>query len=52
MPNAKFSDNDLLKSIQILTGFDMTNMMVVKKTINEYNGEVEVFYRPKKQGVE
>lgn len=46
MPSVDFEDEDLLKTIQNETGFDMTNMFIVKKEI--IDNKVRVFYKPKR----
>lgn len=46
MPSVEFEDKDLLRAIQNGTGFDTSDMFIVKKEI--VNNKLKVFYRPKR----
>lgn len=46
MPSVEFEDKDLLTAIQNETGYDMSDMVVVKKEI--VDNKVKVVYRPKR----
>ena len=47
MPNVEFKDKDLLNAIQQETGFDMTDMVIIKKEL--IDDKLKVFYRPRRQ---
>lgn len=47
IPSVEFEDDDLLKSVQNETGFDMTDMKIINKSI--VNNKLKIFYRPIKK---